>query len=310
MVLTFVYSNNKETSESFAPGDTRIISYSSTYCEGLTMSGDATLFLLGSKPPLSTRPVNNLTASAPFFIEANSSSYLKYHLYTGSKLDMNYCLYDPSPVVSFFLIKGSDNFNRWEDDGLSSHSKVNFSIDNPCSGGNKTLLYNFTSTDYYYFVFDNLSPQTYAHMEVYLMLLRTEYILNGSTEIVDFCSGGDFEYCTVSVPYRSHYTALLIVDNDPSQDDLYADWSCDPRVALYVLMVVIPFFFVVFILVLTCVLYICYVRRRRAGYSTLPATHSQPSVNSKIPSAPAPANVNDGAPPSSHGSAYLAIFVT
>ena len=222
-----------------------------------------------------------------------------------------YCLNEASSssVVSFFLIKGDDNWDRWEEDGLASHSKISFSINNLCSGGNNTQLYTFTSTDYYYFAFDNLNSLS-LRIKASLLLQRTEYVVT-NVSIADSCRiGGSVDRCTVSVPYQSSYTALLSVDNGPiAEENLDIDWSCDPRVWVYVLIVMFPLLFVVAVLVSICILCICYARRRQAGYSTVsePPVAQPEEVTTTVtttvtPSAPPPVNPNYAAPPPQYGS--------
>lgn len=284
------------------PGDTHIISYSSTYCNELTVSDtepDSSLYLLKSKPPLSG-PVNNFTARPPSTVKADTYQYLKFHLYAGSKLVMKYCLNGTSTPVTFSLVKGSGTWGRWKDD-KSSHYKISFPINNTCSEGNKTLLYNFTSTDYYYYAFDNLSPLTDSRIEVTLLLQRTEYVAAENNTI---------EKCyECGVPYRSHYVALLSVDNDPysfnSNSNIHVGVFCQPRVWVYVLIVLIPLLFLEVTVYSLCVLCDC-TRRRRARYMAL--NRGQPSVNARGPSGPAPVNPCYGAMPSSYGPAQFANF--
>ena len=113
------------------------------------------------------------------------------------------------------------------------------------------------------------------------------------------------------MPYQSDYTALLKVDNGQiAEENLDIDWSCDPRVWVYVLIVVIPLLFVVAALFSICVLCICYARRRQAGYSTVTEPpEAQPEAvtvtTTATPSAPPPVNPNYGAPPPVYGSTHF-----
>lgn len=254
----------------YAPGDTHVISHFmsiSTLCDGLTISGDtgATLYLLSKKPSLSG-PVHNLTARPPTTIATGSLYfyYLKYHLYAGSKLNMTYCLDEPSssPAVSFFLIKGSKNWGWWKDDPLHLFSdvyNVSLKIDNPCSGGSKHLQYNFTSTNDYYFAFIS---DTDLRIIASLFLQRTEYDI-ANISIADSCSIGFVDRCRVSVPYWSDYTTLLSVHDGPiSEANININWSCDPRDWVFVLIFVIFLFFVMAACFIICV-FIPYAHRHQ-----------------------------------------------
>ena len=336
VVLSIRYSDNKDTTGNYAPGDTRLLSFFSTFCEGITVSdSNATLYLLRETPPLSG-PVNNLTASPPTVIEADTYHYLKFHIYSGSKLGMEYCLFSTTAKTPtmFYLIKGSDSWNEWADDGSSSHSRVSFSINNICSSAGRGLTYNytFTSTDYYYFAFDNTYYTKESRINATLFLQRREYVVNNSS-VVDSCSiFGDS--CTVSVPYKSSYKALLSVSNTPAaEENTNVNWSCKPRVWIYVVIVIIPLLFVVATLVFVCVLVIvCARRKRRAaqGYSAVSsATETQsdtsaPAVTTTttmsaatVPNAgpfpipasapPLPANPAYTEPPPQYGSTHFTL---
>ena len=282
IVLSIRYSDNKDTTGNYAPEDTRLLSFSSTFCGGITISDSAaTLYLLRETPPLSG-PVNNLTASPPVVTEADTYHYLKFHIYSGSKLVMEYCLFSSTAntPVMFYLIKGSDNWNAWTADGSSSHSQVSFSIKNICSSseGGLTFNYTFTSTDYYYFAFDNTYYTKDSRIKATLFLQRREYVVNNAS-VVDSCSiFGDS--CTVPVPYKSSYRALLRVSNSFAvEENVNIDWSCEPRVWVYTLIVIIPLLFVVAALVFVCVLVVVCTRRKQLaaqGYSAVStATETQ-----------------------------------
>ena len=266
--------DKKLTSYDSVPGDTHLFSsFSSTYCKGLTISGDtgAVLYLLDQKPSLSGS--NSLVANTPGVVEAGTYRYLKLYLYTGSSLNMTYCDRVTTTPVTFFLIKGSENWDCWKDDKNSSHSEISLDIDNECDIGGKILRFYFNSTDYYYFVFNNPNPLKDSIIEIVLWLHRTEYVITDNKTIVSSCEKGIPLDCTAPVPYRPHLIALLSIN-----EDLYANFNvdllCKPRVWVYVIIVSIPLLFLVVIVFSVCVLsdymtsYMC-VCRRRAGYLKL-----------------------------------------
>ena len=81
VVLQVRIPSSKLNTYNSAPEDTHIISYFSTFCNGVTASdtadteGEASFYLLKSKPPLSGL-VNNLKASPPATIEATLTTTL------------------------------------------------------------------------------------------------------------------------------------------------------------------------------------------------------------------------------------------
>lgn len=302
VVLSIRYQDNKEADNYFAPGDTRIISYSSSFCEGLTLSGDAnaTLYLLEKNPSLSG-PRNRLTATPPPVIPADTYKYLYYHIYPRSEASLTYCI-SGGGSLSINIIKGIDNFNEWKDDGDSSHAKTHFTINNPCSD-TKSKHWDtsyFASEDTYYFAFDNLDNSA-VNWKATLQLNLTEYLPH-SVGIEDSCKiSGDS--CSVSIPLHSDYVAMVEVANDAarSEDNISISWSCDPRVWLYLIVVLVPLIFVVGVMVFVCVGCVYYARYRSQKYSALSTAEvTQPDDTTTVtttttPTAPPPYNPGYGA---------------
>lgn len=273
VMFSIRYQDDNQTDNYFAPGDTRIISYSPSFCEGLTLSGDAdaTLYLL-EKQPLLSDPTNQLTATAPSPIRADTYEYLYYYLHPNSKVNFTYCISGDGKSLSFDLIKGSDNFNDWKDDGDSSHSKTHFNIENLCSQGmdNRSFPSNFfTSGDTYYFAFDNLDNSRDVTLMGTLVFNRTEYLPQA---VKNSCSimGGS---CSVSIPLNSDYVAMVKVGNSSAgaEDNISISWSCTARVWLYVVVVLVPLIFVVSLMLIMCAVCVFYARHRSQKYSALSA---------------------------------------
>jgi hypothetical protein len=269
--LSIRYNENEISSDvAFAPGDTRIISYSSTFCDGLSVYGDdqAKLYLLDKKPSLSG-PVNNFSADFPYAVGANSFNYYYYYLYPGSKMNLTYCMDNPGTKLTFALIKGKSNWDYWKDDGDVSHTMELIVVTNLCSSP-EYFDFTLTSEDTYYFVFDNTGYSS-IDMTATLTLNRTEY-LPDSVSAYDSCYTDIFS-CSLSVPYGSNYVALLeVYDDEASSGDenLYYTWSCSPRVWIYVLIVVLPLIFVVVTMTLVLIICIILVRKRSQKYANLP----------------------------------------
>lgn len=156
-----------------------------------------------------------------------------------------------------------------EKNGGSSHTKSTFSINNTCSGGEESQLYNITSTDHYYFAFDDRHPHTDLRIGVSLLLQRTEYDIT-NISIANSCSIGSLDSCKVPVPYHSDYTTLMSVHSGPSPEaNLKIEWSCDVRVWLCVLIIMVPIIFVEALSLSICCRRIYNGSCRHAGYSAL-----------------------------------------
>jgi hypothetical protein len=301
------YNDNESNSDiAFAPGDTRIISYSSTFCDGLSLSGGydasstAELYLLEKKPSLSG-PSNDL--SVDLYVDLGSYDYYYYYLHPGSMMNLTYCL-PGGDTLTFALIKGKSNFNSWKNDRDSSHAIKEITVTNPCSSSSEWYGYTFTSEDTYYFVFDNTGYDQ-VYLTATLVLNRTEY-LPSSVDIYDSCSTFVFTSCSVSVPLNSNYVALLEVADIFVEDDdtLYYDLSCSPRVWIYVLIVVLPLLFVVVTMTLVLIICIILVRKRSQKYANLPTAAATEDAGTTATVGPPP--VNNPAPPT-YGSTNATI---
>ena len=294
--LSIRYSHYDSNEKQFAPGDTRILSYSSSFCDGLTLSGseEATLYLLQKKPALSG-PNNTLTVNPPNEISADTYRYLYYYLHYGSILTMTYCVDAtvlPTPFFTFNLIKGSDNFDDWKGDGDSSHTLERFSISNLCSSSEQTFSYTVTSGDSYYFAFDNNDITNVVPLKATLMFNRTEYLPN-SVPIQDSCSIFTGS-CSVSVPYNSDDIALIEVGSDDidPEDNVSFTIDCNPRASVYVLIVLLPLLFVVIVMIIVITLCVFYARKRSQRYANLPTATDESANNvTAEPSNPEDANI-------------------
>ena len=297
----------------FAPGDTRTFSYSSRYCQKLKLMDSsnvsATLYLLRNKPPLINNDSFTVNISRPK-LNPGDYSYWYYYLYPGSNFSMKYCLESsPTQPIKFFLIRKQSKFESWEDNPSSKYAVRTTDIQNSCQDGKKSLVYNFTSSaEEYYFVFDNPGKSS-SVLAASLYFERKLYNVSPDN-IVHHCqvdpSFGS-STCTVDVPYNSHYTALIVVDASQQTDyesNLDIDWSCEPRVWVYVIIVVIPFVFLVFC-VSTTLIFCCYFgAKRRRKYQSLNADTSE---SSSAPP-PVPSESADASAPPPYNPGYGATF--
>ena len=276
VALSIRYGDYKgNTENAYTYGDTQIVTYSTSFCEGLSLSSNvgAQLYLLKDRPLLSG-PVNNLTVSERVVVNADTYYYLNYRLYTGSNVQMLYCLikFSHFSILNFYFIKGKDNFNDWKGNRSATHSKVYIPILNPCNSL-QTWNYNITASDTYYLVFDNVSKKVKA--EITLFFHRTEYVVSKSN-IANSCSTVPSSKCTVQVPYESHYTGLLKINNTnasvTNDENFSVSWSCNSRAWIYFIIVFVPTVFVFLVLIAVLTVCICCARHCGKGYTTIQDT--------------------------------------
>ena len=270
--ISIRYSGGQEGSDNYyAPGDTRIVSYNPAFCQSLTLkdtsSTGATLYLLKEKPVLTGS--DNFTITQQYNIQPIYEHHLYYYLHQGSDVSGTMCLISGT-TSKFYLIKGTNNFNHWKDDGHSSNTLVYFDITAPC-GSNRTFTYSITREDQYYFVFYNPSYSTNSVVGGTLTFNRALYQIANQNDIVDSCfAGGRSSTCTLDVPFQSNYTALIIVDSSESMDDsISIDTSCGARVWMYAVITVVPVLFVVLCIIGTVVTCTLVKRHRQKKYEPL-----------------------------------------
>ena len=298
--LSVRYNDNGDNDNLFAPGDTRILSYSSSFCEGLTLTGDknATLYLLDGTPPLSG-PTNKLVVQAPSVIHSDTYEYLLYYLHFDSTVTMTYCI-ESGNSLSFFLIKGSGNFNSWVDDGNSIHSIKHITINNICSSSSPaSYSYTVSAGDSYYFAFDNVLFSDVS-LRATLNFDRTEY-LPEEAGVHNSC-GVLGSSCTLHVPYDSDYVAMIKIgasDAEPDENIAF-NWSCNARVWLYVIIVVVPILFTVVANLMLCAMCIYCARKHSKTYSTLPTATGTDESPATVTTATTATNTASAPPPSTN----------
>jgi len=127
---------------------------------------------------------------------------------------------------SFYLLKGTHNFNKWSDDGGSYYALHHFDITSICSQG-KNYTFSFSSDQYYFLYY-----YATVGIEATFTFDRVLYQPVNST-IVDSCQAGGQGplSCTWDVPYQSNYTALIVVDSATTtpEENVSIDTSWEPE---------------------------------------------------------------------------------
>ena len=291
------YSGNEKGTNDYAPRDTRIVSHSSTFCQSITLrdtsSTAATLYLLREKPELTGH--DNFTFEVQYLIEQGVENHLYYYLYPGSQFSVSTCLTSGS-LASFYLIKGTGNFNKWIDAGSSRYALHYFYINSACGQSKRNYSSSFSSEDQYYFVFYNPS-YTSLTVQATFTFNRVLYQLVNST-IADSCQAGGSgpSSCTLDIPYQSSYTALIVVDSTSTtnpDDNISIDTSCEARVWAYAVALVLFIALCIVGIVVACVLV---KRHRKNVYEPLdkPSTTTANLASGNEVSAPPPFNPGYG----------------
>lgn len=288
----------------YAPGDTRIIPFSNTFCQGLkltnvdwTESSYLSLYLLNSSPQLTGNESFSINEKPEF--DVYDYYYYYFYLYPGSTITASPCATTTS--YFFYLIKGNKQFGQWKSD-YHSHYKDRFNVSTCGMEGTKS--YDIQEEDYYFMVFRKSDQHTADDLTVNLGFIQTYYVFSNDSVVnsctVDYPPSIDHNYCTVSVPLFAGGTVLLTVKPVP---DLYVFWSegldldvqCVPRVWLYAVigLSVLLVSIVLLTLVVVCVC-VCAHWRRKKQLMSVPAVSTD--VASSRTSYPPPEEDPSAAP--------------
>ena len=250
----------KATDLEYAPRDTRVIPFTRTFCQRLSITSptnshdyNPSLYLLSSPPKLIAHDTfaysKDLTVNS-----VDDFDFNYYYLYPGSRINVSACLSDDSSSgVIFYIIKGHKNFKSWtkyESSSMYTWRKVIIS-DKCSSARNKTYTYDIKSEDYYFLVFD--FPIS-GVVKIQTDFNCTRYSFSNES-VLDSCTLRDSTHCSIGIPLsESGNTALLTVQPAPghvidwSDDGISLDINCSPRIWTYVIVFVVCVFVLLILL--------------------------------------------------------------
>ena len=262
---------NDKWDQWYAPGETRIGCHSSVFCSGVTLenpsrTSSASVYLLRNEPQLVPSRYN-FTITESLVLKSGYYQFWNFYMYPGSNYTFSSCL--TSGSVEYYLFKGLANFKNWHyNDGYALDSVLYSSV---CGRSpNKTLSRPFTAEDEYYFVLYN-PYRADAKIQVTMTFNRTEY-LPQSGGVVNSCTASPSSKCNMAIPYSTDYT-ILVEAGPPGDGDwgtnVELDTDCNPRVWVYVLIVLFPTLAI--IALVGCIAVVCCCIKRNQRYAPLPS---------------------------------------
>ena len=242
---------NGRISPIFSPGDTRIVSYgSSFFCAGITLTDQSTsvgssLYLITDTPSLTDE--NNFTiVENELAITDNNYRYWSYYLYPNSEFTLELCTLPDSAGGVFYLIKGKTRFDEWVEEPTTDIAVGFFSIRSlPCSEPKHRFTFRAKYEDDYYLVYFNnrLYPNLpFLQLNLTMSFHRFEYSIDDIDSVAN-CSVATTGECTIAVPYNSNYRALIVTDipeNPDWEENVAVDWRCVDRAWAFATVILVP----------------------------------------------------------------------
>lgn len=272
---------NEKAALHMTPGDTRLISYSSRFCESLTLKNtglpnnfNTTLVTVRSKPELSVNATTSITV-IDLTLSYGLYQFWRFYLYPGSTIGLRACILN-GKGMELDIVRGR-KFGAWlKAPGSYQHLEKKFTITTKCSSGTmQSNNYTFEAEDEYYFAFIGLTDNS-AGINGTLDFTSPEYAINET--FIDSCSTGRQSVhghsCTISVPYHSDSYGLILVEDISlgtyaSSAAVDVEWTCNPRVWLYAIIVISPATFVVLLFSAIVTACWCAKTKRSSKYTPL-----------------------------------------
>ena len=226
--------------------------------------------MLSSPPPLTDVELFNISGTVTLRDKVVYYQ-LNFYLNEGSRVLLTACeLYDDLDSVLFYVFKGSNNFNRWiANDFIDDYYEESHFVFSglPC----RTISYDVTESDRYYFAFYDHLHYNEADVKVLFQFQRSVYHISLDS-VVSNCSfplDGQSK-CSVGVPLSSGNAAVLSLNTSLPVDyeqGASISISCQPRAWLYavITMSAVVTGVIVTILVTVCVYKI--IKKRMNEYS-------------------------------------------
>ena len=243
----------------FSPGDSRLMSFSSFFCDRVDVQVDsiatgASLFLLDTSPPLSD--TSNFTITDSRTLGTGEFQFWQYYLYSDSNISVSVC----SDRLDVYIVKGNSNANKWARSPGCQHAKLFQKVTKkyPQQQG---FSYLVQDEDQYYIIFHNSLSRGRINYNLKLSIERFEYnIESGNHSAVCYAPSG--KQCSVDITYGTGSQLALVMTSIP----VNVDWgenvdvktSCNRRDWAYT-VVILPIILVLTSVVVIIVAYlICY----------------------------------------------------
>lgn len=275
-ILTFVLTTTLSAHAQmwYGAGDTRIVEYSSVFCQSLeavyntrdSTIGPSTLYVLSERPTLSDSESFHLN------ISGNQSVQYGYHFYEGSRISVDICINEDNYTSPRYLYLLNQNHSLSSSNSHSETVKLSIkylNITELCSNGRQRFNYSILTEGEYYLLIRGYSQDNIT-ISANMLFVRTMYHIPDDT-IINSCRLESVfgSICSVSIPLSTNYGLLVYGNSSDSPDqwdkDIRIDITCSARVWLYA-VIIVPSVLLLCVVVIVIVGCIFAKRRRSQGY--------------------------------------------
>ena len=251
--------------QSYGPTDTRLIPFSNSFCQSLTLktkySGSdeykLSFFMLRSQPGLFAH--ENFTISVR--VVAAVEQHYRFYMYSGSEVTVSACFVNSAvivPLTWLYIVRG-DGYNGGylssDDKSVVTHHNISYN----CMNTVASISYSIRDADFYYFVFYTSNPGVpVLYLDVKMSFYHIHYAVYDDP-VISSCTLSTSNYgsmCSVSVPLSTRSYALLTIHPESSDvdrlDEVPLETHCEPRLWVYV---VPPFLLISMLVCASCCCY-------------------------------------------------------
>ena len=251
----------------YSPGDSRLLSFSSFFCESVSLvieseTVSASLLLINSTPPLTEQ--NNFTINSSSTLQKNNYHFWQYHLYPNSKISIDVCTDCSRVFLDIYVIKGNTNVNKWGDEPGENHAQLFQRVSTVCPM-KESISYTITEEDEYYFIVHNSFDQIELYYDVVLMFNRYEYKSQQgevNSTVKNYCAAASGETCNIEIPYGTGSQHALVTTSIPDNvnwsENVSLKTSCSRRHWAYAVVILVPLFVVAVGIAITVSVICCF----------------------------------------------------
>lgn len=232
----------------FSPGDSRVISFSSFFCDGADVKVDsnatgATLYLVDTLPPLSD--MNKFTITDMRTLNAGEFRFWQYYLYSSSNITVSVC----SSRLDVYIVQGNSNANKWARSPGAQHAREYHRVTKGCPQ-EEDVQFTVKEQDQYYIILHNPRSRRISY-NLKLSIERFEYDIEAGNYTAA-CNAPSGMQCSVDIPYGTSSQLAMVVTSIPAD----VDWgenvdvmtSCNRRdweYAVFILPTILVFTIIV-----------------------------------------------------------------